>query len=96
MESNCKPPKKRRIVTIEVQPEVGLPIIKVLTTIKNIKIKDTRHTNPPTKKDMLSGASEKLIIPSSEYLNRDQKLHEVLPATRSILVYSKYLVLKLL
>ena len=46
------------------------------------------------KKDILSGASEKLIIPSSEYLNRDQKLHEVFPATRSTLLYSIYFVLK--
>ena len=46
------------------------------------------------KNEILSGASEKLIIPSSEYLNRDQKLHEVFPATRSTLLYSKYLVLK--
>ena len=38
----------------------------------------------PTNVAILSGASEKFIMPSSEYLNNDQKFQVVSPAERSL------------
>ena len=89
MVSNWNPPRKRITVMKHGQPEVGSPNTKVRIIINiiitNAKIQDK---SPPITA-IFSGASEKLTIPSIEYLKRDQKFQDVSPATRSTFLYSK-------
>ena len=88
--SNWKPPRKRITVMRDGQPEVGSPKTKVRITIRITMIKAKIQDNSPPIKAIFSGASEKLTIPSIEYLNRDQKFQDVSPATRSTFLYSRY------
>ena len=90
MVSNWKPPRKRITVMRDGQPEVGSPKTKVRITIRITMIKAKIQDNRPPIKAIFSGASEKLTIPSIEYLKRDQKFQDVSPATRSIFLYSRY------
>ena len=90
MVSNWNPPRKRITVMREGHPEVGSPNTRVRITIKTIIIKAKIHDKSPPIKAIFKGASEKLTIPSIEYLKRDQKFQEVSPATRSTFLYSKY------
>ena len=53
-------------------PEVGSPKTRVRITIKTIIIKAKTHDKSPPIKAIFKGASEKLTIPSIEYLKRDQ------------------------
>ena len=90
MVSNWNPPRKRITVMRDGHPEVGSPNTRVRITIKTIIIKAKNHDKSPPIKAIFKGASEKLTIPSIEYLKRDQKFQEVSPATRSTFLYSKY------
>lgn len=90
MVSNWNPPRKRITVMRDGHPEVGSPNTRVRITIKIIMTKAKIQDNSPPIKAIFSGASEKLTIPSIEYLKRDQKFQDVSPATRSTFLYSKY------
>ena len=72
MVSNWNPPRKRITVMRDGHPEVGSPNTRVLITIKTIIIKAKNHDKSPPIKAIFKGASEKLTIPSIEYLKRDQ------------------------
>ena len=74
-------------------PATGSVQIKVLTTIITIIIKATIQKATPKIDAIASGAVENAKIPSSEYKKSFQKLHVVVPATRSTFSYSIYLVL---
>ena len=75
--NNCIPPIKRIIQTNEGHPEVGSLKINVLTTMRIIAIIEAKHENAPTNEARFKGASEKLTIPSIEYLNRLQNDQDV-------------------
>ena len=81
--NNCKPPMKRIIQTRLAQPLTLPPTVSLRTTMKIIpRIEDTKEMIPQTVA-IFKRASEKLIKPSREYFNKDQKFHDVSPATRS-------------
>src|SRR5699024_5737476 len=92
--NSCRPPTNKNIDTIEGHPLVGSPKIRVRITMTIKAIPAPRQERAPTIDAKFKGASEKLIIPSIEYLNKLQKFQEVSPATRSRFSYDKYSVLK--
>ena len=65
------------------QPEVGSPKSSARTTTNRMPTKAARQNTTPAPAAITSGAVEKPTMPSMEYLNRPQKFHLVLPATRS-------------
>ena len=76
------------------QPATGSPNISFLIIMKITirKEKIVRKMPSPDARDI--GVSEKLMIPSTAYLNKPQKLHFVSPAMRFTFSYSSHLVLK--
>ena len=66
MVSSWKPPMSKMTVMRDGQPDVGSPKTKVRIIITAIRIKAKIHDRMPPKKAMLSGASEKLTMPSKE------------------------------
>ena len=68
---------------VEAQPATGSPKHSRLTITITIIIKAINVIPIPAHEAILSGASEKLMIPSIAYLNNFQKFHFVSPATRS-------------
>ena len=68
---------------VEAHPATGSPQIRRRTTMKIRNRKETQVISIPNQDAMFSGALEKLIMPSMAYLNSFQKLHLVVPATRS-------------
>ena len=57
---------------IDVQPDVGLPNIKVRTPKKRAKMMATANVKNPIIEAIAKGISENATIPSNEYLNNDQ------------------------
>ena len=82
-QKSCRPPIKMITQIVEAQPATGSPQISRRTTIMIKNRKETPVMSMPNQEAMLSGAWEKLMMPSIAYLNSFQKLHLVLPATRS-------------
>lgn len=70
--------------TILAQPAILPPIVNLRIMTNNIPKKESRNESKPDQTDKFSGASEKLIKPSKEYLNKLQKLQDDSPATRSL------------
>ena len=66
MQNNWIPPIITIMHTIDGQPEVGSPKIKVFIIIKIIKKNATIHIKIPKKDASANGAVEKPIIPSQE------------------------------
>jgi hypothetical protein len=63
------------MLTIDGQPVVGSPKIKVLITININAIREPKQESAPINEAMFSGVSEKLTIPSIEYWNSFQNDH---------------------
>ena len=60
------PPRKRITAIREVQPDVGLPKMRVRTTTKKVISKEIKQDRRPATKAIIRGKSEKLTIPSME------------------------------
>ena len=81
--SNWTPPINKMIQTKLAQPETLPPIVSLRIMINRIPRIEAKNETDPAHSERFNGASEKLIKPSIEYLNKLQKLHDVSPATRS-------------
>ena len=57
------PPRKRITAIREVQPDVGLPKMRVRTTTKKVISKEIKQDRRPATKAIIKGKSEKLTIP---------------------------------
>ena len=68
---------------VDAHPATGSPKHSRLTITITIIIKAINVIPIPDHEAILSGASEKLIIPSIAYLNNFQKFHFISSATRS-------------
>ena len=77
MHNNCKPPINNIIETNEGQPVVGSLKINVLMITTIIAITEHTQEKAPINDAIFKGASEKLMIPSIEYLNRLQNDQDV-------------------
>ncbi len=64
--SNWMPPINKKIDTIEGQPAVGSPNNNARAMINKIAIPEPIQERAPVKEAIVSGASEKLTIPSIE------------------------------
>ena len=56
----------RKMETIEGQPDVGSQKSSARKIINNMAIPEPTHESAPTKEAIVSGASEKLTMPSIE------------------------------
>ena len=82
MQNNCTPPKNVMIQAKEAQPSTGSPNNSLRTVINKTARKANAVIIRPNQEAMLSGACEKLIIPSMAYLVSFQKFHLLSPAER--------------
>ena len=94
MQNNCTPPKNVMIQIVDAQPVTGSPNTHFLIITNRININEAKVNTNPDQAAIVNGACEKLIIPSSEYLNNFQKLHFVFPAIRSTFLYGNQICLK--
>ena len=76
-QNSCRPPIKMITQIVEAQPATGSPQISRRMTIMTRKRKEKIVIIIPNQEAMLSGALEKLMMPSMAYLNSFQKLHLV-------------------
>ena len=93
-QNNCTPATNKMIHIVDGQPITASPKHNARINTNSRAITDTKVKKIPLHEAIFKGASEKLVIPSKEYLNSFQKLHLVCPATRSTFSYSNQYVLK--
>ena len=84
VQNSWTPLHSRMMQTRLGQPEVGSPNISARTMTKIMPMNASRQNRTPTPAAISSGVVEKPTMPSMEYLNRPQKFHLVVPATRSM------------
>src|SRR5699024_4194642 len=92
-QSSWIPPINKIMTTREGHPAVGSPNINARSMMINPAIMEITNIKAPVYEAIDKGISEKLIIPSTEYLNKLQKDQVVLPATLSLFSNSRYIVL---
>ncbi len=83
MHRSCTPETIMIRQTMEGQPEVGSPKIKVFAMINRIRKNATPQNTDPITDAMTSGIVVNENIPSIAYQNSFPKVHFVSPATRS-------------
>ena len=67
-------------------------MISVWIRVMMIQMNARKEMMKPSTAMNRSGVTEKLVMPSSAYLNRLQKLHFVVPTVRSTFSYSIHFV----
>ena len=87
-QNSCTPPMNRIIQIVEGQPATLSPMQRARINTTSNATTAAQVKKIPLHEAIFKGASEKLVIPSKEYLNSFQKLHFVSPATRSTFSYS--------
>ena len=79
---------------VEAHPATGSPHNSRRTTMMIRNRKEMQVISIPNQEAMFRGALEKLMMPSTAYLNSFQKLHLVVPAMRSTFSKGSHYVLK--
>ena len=83
MQNSCIAPMKTITHMVDAQPATGSPKHRRRTMMTTSMIAATNAIPIPDQDAMLSGTSEKLMMPSKAYFSSFQKFHFVSPATRS-------------